>query len=56
MNLFQVQSPHFTAGFCVDAKNVVWEAAPILRWMKNKHLKFVEVYCKNKGWSLVSVN
>lgn len=56
MNLFQIQSPRFVAGFCVDAKNIVWEAAPIIKWMKDKPLGFVASYCKTKGWSLIHVD
>lgn len=53
--LFQVQAPHFTAGFCVDSKNIVWKAATILKWMEEKPLYFVDSYCKKKGWKLISL-
>lgn len=57
MNLYRVSGNHkklgqFTAGFCVDAKNTVWKAAPILRWMQEKPFSFVASYCKNQGWQL----
>lgn len=54
-NLYQIVSPRFTAGFCVDAKDVCWEAAPIIRWLKDKPLSFITSYCKNKGWKLAEV-
>ncbi len=53
--LFQIKSPTFVAGFCVDAKNLVWKAAPILKWLEEKPLYFVDSYCKKKGWELVSL-
>lgn len=56
MNLFQIFAPRFTAGFCVDAKGTVWQAAPIIKWMRDKPLGFVASYCKSKGWTLVSVD
>jgi hypothetical protein len=57
MNLFQVKGKHkylgdFSCGFCVDAKDTVWEAAPIIKWMKEKPLSFIISYCKEKGWDL----
>lgn len=55
MNLFQVQAKHFVAGFCADAKNTVWEAAPIIRWMKDKPLSYIQYYCEKKGWTLIRV-
>ena len=55
MNLYQVQTERFVAGFCVDAKGDVWEAAPIIKWMKEKPLTFIISYCKNKGWKLNAV-
>lgn len=58
MQLYQVQadgSRPFTAGFCVDAKGDVWEAAPIIRWMKDKPLTFIRQYCQNKQWKLLKV-
>ena len=55
--LFQVHAPNkFTAGFCVDGTDTVWETAPILRWMKDKPLAFIQSYCKHKGWELNQVN
>lgn len=60
MNLFQVQGKHrfhgeFTASFCTDAKETVWEAAPIIKWMKEKPLSFIQAYCKDKGWTIQNV-
>ena len=60
MNLYQVQGKHkhlgeFDAGFCVDAKNEVWEAAPIIKWFKGKPLHFIVAYAKEKGWKLEHV-
>jgi hypothetical protein len=54
--LYQIKTPKFTAGFCIDANEMVWEAAPIIKWMKNKPLSFITSYCKNKGWELCLVN
>jgi hypothetical protein len=53
--LYQVQSDKFTAGFCVDAKNTIWETAPVLKWMKDKPLYVAESYCRKKGWKLVQL-
>ena len=53
--LFQVKAPNFTAGFCVDKKNIVWRTAPIIKWMEEKPLYFVDSYCKKKGWELISL-
>jgi len=53
--LFQIEAPTFTAGFCVDKKNTVWKAAPILKWMEEKPLYFIDSYCKKKGWKLNSL-
>lgn len=55
MTLFSVSSKYFTAGFCVDAKNTVWQAAPIIAWMKEKPLYVVQSYCKKRGWKLEEV-
>lgn len=58
MLLFQVQAEGdrpFTAGFCVDAKNFVWKAAPIIRWMEDKPLEFIKQYCARKKWRLTKV-
>ncbi len=53
MNLYQVSTPNWVAGFCVDAKGYVWEAAPIIKWMREKPLTFIVSYCKNKNWKLI---
>ena len=53
--LFQIQNDKFTAGFCVDKKNLVWRAAPILAWLEEKPLYFVDSYCKKRGWKLISL-
>ena len=53
--LFQIKSPTFVAGFCVDVKGLVWKAAPVLRWLEEKPLYFVDSYCKKKGWELISL-
>ncbi len=55
MNLFQIKAPHFVAGFCLDARNVVWEAASVIKWFKGKPLGFVVSYCKSKGWEINAV-
>lgn len=60
MNLYQISTPEnapkaFVAGLCVDAKGVVWKAAPIIRWLEEKPMGFVAGYCKKKGWKLDSV-
>lgn len=52
MNLYQVEAKHFVAGLCTDAKGTVWETAPIISWMKEKPITFIEDYCKHKGWKL----
>ena len=57
MNLYQIETPKdvprpFSAGLVIDAKGDVWEAAPIIRWMKGKPLSFIISYCKNKNWKL----
>jgi hypothetical protein len=54
--LFQVETPTFVAGFCVDAKNVIWRTAPILKWMEDKPLYVAESYCRKRGWKLKEVN
>lgn len=54
--MYQILSPKFAAGLCVDAKGDVWKAAPIIRWMEEKPLHFVQNYCKSKGWKLVYVS
>lgn len=52
-DLYQITAPNkFTAGFCVDAKGLVWETAPIIKWMKDKPIHFITDYCKHKGWKL----
>lgn len=56
MNLYQVTAPHFTAGFCLDAKELVWEAAPAIKWMKDKPLTFIQSYCQHKKWKLEYVS
>ena len=58
MILFQIQAntPRaFTAGFCVDAQDTVWKAAPIIKWMEEKPLSFVKTYCVRKHWKLTRV-
>lgn len=55
MNLYQITSPYFCAGLCVDAKGTVWEAAPIIKWMREKPITFVIDYCKNKKWDIKNV-
>jgi hypothetical protein len=53
--LYRIEAPHFVAGFCVDAKGLVWEAAPVLTWMREKPITFITDYCKHKGWKLQNV-
>jgi len=55
IRLFQVEAPHFTAGFCVDVTNLVWRTAPILKWMEDKPLYVAESYCRKKGWKLIEI-
>lgn len=55
-DLYQINAPgKFIAGFCVDVTGLVWETAPILKWMKDKPLSFIMDYCKHKGWELKKV-
>ena len=59
MTLYQVQADGnrpFTAGFCLDAKGDVWEAAPIIGWMKDKPIDFIKQYCMRKNWKLLKVS
>jgi hypothetical protein len=58
IHVFQIQADAnvrkpFTAGFCVDAKETVWKAAPIIRWMEDKPLSFIREYCKRREWKLI---
>lgn len=53
--LFRIEAPKFVAGFCVDSKDLVWETAPIIQWMKDKPLGFIKDYCTHKGWKLEHV-
>ena len=39
----------------MDKKNIVWRTAPIIKWMEEKPLYFVDSYCKKKGWELISL-
>lgn len=61
MNLYQVSGTHkylgpFTAGFCLDAKGDCWEAAPIIKWFRDKPIHFLTAYAKDKGWKLEQVS
>ena len=58
--LFQIEGrvggKDFTAGFCVDGKNLIWETSPILKWMKDRPLYVAESYCKKRGWKLTNLS
>jgi len=55
MNLYQVTTPSGTYGFCSDAKNLVWQAAPVIKWMREKPLSYIFGYCEKKGWKVTRV-
>jgi hypothetical protein len=55
IRLFQIKAPHFVAGFCVDAKNTIWKAAPIIRWLEDRNLYVAESYCRKRGWKLLDI-
>lgn len=49
--LLRITSKYFCAG--VATKNdIVVNAAPILKYMKNRDIWWVEKYCKKKKWEL----
>ena len=52
--LYQVIAPHFTAGFEVW-DGVVFEAAPIIKYMSGWGIGKVRRYCVQKGWELNDV-
>lgn len=57
---YQIKAPHFTAGvkFKFSHKRNCWEcvdAAPIIKWMKNKNFDFVKGYCRQKGYEFIKV-
>lgn len=53
--LYQIVAPHFTAGFCTDSNNTIWETAPKLKWLRDKPLYVAESYCKKKNWKLEQI-
>ena len=52
--LIQITAPYFTAG--LELKNgLVFDAAPILRWMIGKQQNEIQNYCRFKGWKFEMV-
>ena len=51
ISLFQIDGGHFCAG-AVFNDNVCIHAAPIIRWLVGKSLKFTNEYAVQKGWKL----
>lgn len=56
MHLYRVSAPNFVAGLCLDGKNVVWETAPILHYMREKPFSWVIAYCRRKNWEVEHVS
>lgn len=52
MTTYQIQAPHFTAGFSTRNDGVVRTAAPILQWAYGKNVDEVKAYCFVKGWKI----
>lgn len=50
--LYRVVAPHFVAGFTVDERGYIKEAAPILKWARGGRLPRVEAYAKRRGWTV----
>lgn len=51
-NLYQIESPHFTAGFILDSDGSVVRAAKIIKYMEGWSLNRVKAYCHKKGWRI----
>ena len=49
--LYRVQCPYFTAGL-VLRMGLVYDAAPILRYMLGWPLAQAEEYVRRRGWSI----
>lgn len=52
-DLVRITSNYFCAGILIDKIHLVCvEAAPILKYMKNKKFNWIKSYCDKKGWKL----
>jgi len=52
--LYQITVPHFCAGIIFTKEGLIWKTAPILLWMKRKHMNLTSVknYCVKKHWKM----
>lgn len=51
--LYQITSPHYTAGLLFNTKtDTCIQAAPILSWMVGKTFRMLAKYCETKGYTL----
>lgn len=50
--LIRISAPHFCAGAEINQYDKVVNPAPILKWMKNRDLWWIEKYCKKKKWEI----
>ncbi len=48
-SLYQIRTPHFTAGLQVE-NGIVAKAAPIIRYMIGWSPEHVLQYCRSKKW------
>lgn len=54
--LYRIVSNYFVAGIIVASGGNVFLAAPIVKYMKNWHIKGVEAYCRKKGWTCDAIS
>lgn len=48
--MIRIVAPHFTAGVVLDARDRVTTCAPIVRYMRDWHMRAVLAYCQRRGW------
>lgn len=54
--LWQVEAPHFVAGFTETYDGIIANAAPIIGYAINKRSAWFKNYCLSKGWKLTELS
>jgi hypothetical protein len=53
--LIQVIADNFVAGLVLDHDGIIRHAAPILAYMRGRHIDHQLKYCLRKGWTVLTV-
>ncbi|HEY2534698.1 MAG TPA: hypothetical protein VGJ20_43455 [Xanthobacteraceae bacterium] len=53
--LIRIEAPHFVAGIVIDRKNMVVDAAPILKWMIGRDVHDCLSYFEKQGYRVTTL-